>query len=404
MTKISRRALLGTALALPAAGAISNVFGQTRTIQYGVLVPLSGLYARAGTMMRVGAEMAIADINASGGIKALGGAKLELVALDSGDTTEKAKNAAQRMVASYPNLVAASGAYLSSFSLAVTEVTERARLPVLTLSYSELITSRGFKYVFQTSAPAGAQAAITLPMVMQLAQSTTGKRPKTVAIITDNTGSSIASVKAMKEGLLDQVGLTPLLLETYTPPITDATWLIQQVRTRRPDLLFFLPTIISDAKLVLEKMTEFRLHIPTVSFGMAIAEPDVLNTVSPVVLEGLMAAVANWGFKGHERLIKRLKEQYHEPWMTQNQISTYGDIWLIKAALENAGVATREAVARALHTMDAGPSIYYPGGRLKFDDKGRREGAQLTIIQWQDGVPVTVFPAQLAMATPRWRQ
>ena len=99
--------------------------------------------------------MAVDHINAQGGIKALGGAKLKLVVLDSGDTTEKAKNAAQRMVAQETDLVAASGAYLSSFTLAVTEVTERASLPVLTLSYSDLITDRGFKYVFQTAATAG---------------------------------------------------------------------------------------------------------------------------------------------------------------------------------------------------------------------------------------------------------
>ncbi len=111
-----------------------------------------------GPVMRHGAEMGVEHINAQGGIKSLGGAKLKLVVLDSGDTTEKAKNAAQRMVAQEPDLVAASGAYLSSFTLAVTEVTERANLPVLTLSYSDLITDRGFKYVFQTSATAGSQA------------------------------------------------------------------------------------------------------------------------------------------------------------------------------------------------------------------------------------------------------
>ena len=49
------------------------------------------------------------DINAQGGVKALGGAKLKLVVLDSGDTTEKAKNAAQRMVAQETDLVAATG-------------------------------------------------------------------------------------------------------------------------------------------------------------------------------------------------------------------------------------------------------------------------------------------------------
>ena len=97
-------------------------------MKVGLLVPLSGIYARPGAVMRMGAEMAIEHINAQGGVKALGGAKLKLVVLDSGDTTEKAKNAAQRMVAQETDLVAATGAYLSSFTLAV-DRGDRARQP-----------------------------------------------------------------------------------------------------------------------------------------------------------------------------------------------------------------------------------------------------------------------------------
>ena len=59
-----------------------------------------------------------------------------------------------------------------------------------------------------------------------------------------------------------------------------------------------------------------------------------------------MTIVANWGSKGHEDLIAELKAKYKEPWMTQNVISTYGDMWLMKAALEKAGKADRLAVAQ----------------------------------------------------------
>jgi branched-chain amino acid transport system substrate-binding protein len=52
--------------------------------------------------------------------------------------------------------------------------------------------------------------------------------------------------------------------------------------------------------------------------------------------------------------------------------------------------------------MDGGPSKYYPLGDIKFDEKGRRVGAGMTIVQWQSGVPVTVFPPQLALAQPFW--
>lgn len=407
MTRITRRKFgLGAMMVLPLSflGMQVPAIAQDKTpVSIGLIAPTSGLYARFGQIMRMGAEMAIEDINAAGGIEALGGAPLELVVIDSGDTTEKAKSSAERMVADHPEIVAATGAYLSSFTLAVTEVTERAKLPMLTLSYSDQITARGFKYIFQTSASAGAQAGIAIPAILDLAEETTGVRPKTVAIITDNTAASLSSVKAMKEGgLLADNNLELVVDEVFTPPLSDASSLIQQLRSRKPDLLFFLPTVISDSKLILEKMNEFNVKIPTVSFGTAIAEPDVLNTVSPDLMQGVMSAVGNYAFKGHEELIQRMKERFDEPWMSQNAISTYGDMWVFKEALELAGVADREAVAETLRTMDAGPSPYFPGGTLAFDETGKREGAGMTIIQWQDGVPRTVFPTDIALSPAIW--
>lgn len=389
--------LAGTmlAVALPAAA-------QPEPVQIGLIAPISGIYARPGQVMQMGAELGVEDVNAAGGISCLDGAPLELVVIDSGDSVEKATNAAQRMVADYPDLVGATGSYLSSFTLAVTEVTERANLPVLTLSYSDLITERGFHNIFQTSATSGAQASIALPIIMDLAEASSGERPQTVAIITDNTAASLSSVERMKGGLLDDLGLEVVMEETFTPPLADATSLVQQIRTSQPDLLFFLPTVISDANLILQKMQEFRVDVPTISFGIAIAEPEVLNVMDADLLEGVMSAVANWGVRGQEDLIQRLHDVYGEPWMTQNAVSTYGDMWIFKAALEAACSRNREDVAEALRNLDGGPSQYYPGGTISFDEMGRREGASLTIIQWQNGVPVTIFPEDLAVAEPMW--
>ena len=400
---MTRRTVLTGAAAVGLTGVARAQ--QPSEVKVGLIVPLSGIYTRPGQVMKMGAEMGVEHINAQGGIKALGGAKLKLVVIDCGDTTEKAKNAAQRMVAQETDLVAATGSYLSSFTLAVTEVTERAQLPMLTLSYSDLLTERGFKYIFQTAAPASRQSELGLPELMKLAEAASGKRPKTVAMIMDNTATSVATAKALKEKIFAQEGLQLVVEEVWTPPLADATPLIQKVRSARPDLLLFMPNAVSDAKLGLEKINEFGLgqgKIPTISFGIAIAEPDMLQTVSAELLQGVLTCVASWGAKGHEALIAELKSRYNEPWMTQNAISTYGDMWLIKDALEKAGKADRVAVGEALRTMDGGPSKYYPLGEMKFDEKGRRVGAGMTIVQWQKGVPVTVFPPQLALAEPFW--
>ena len=90
---MTRRTLVSGAAAMGIATAARAQ--APADVKVGLIVPLSGLYARPGAVMKMGAEMGIADINAAGGIKALGGAKLQLVALDCGDTVEKSKNAAQ---------------------------------------------------------------------------------------------------------------------------------------------------------------------------------------------------------------------------------------------------------------------------------------------------------------------
>ena len=78
------------------------------------------------------------------------------------------------MVAQETEVIGCTGAWLSSFTLAVTEVTERAELPCLTLSYSDQITARGFHYIFQTSPTGDEQAKQALPTIIQLAQAATG--------------------------------------------------------------------------------------------------------------------------------------------------------------------------------------------------------------------------------------
>src|ERR1019366_213908 len=85
---LTRRTMLAaTALSLAAPRAFEQAAADVRI---GLIVPLSGLYARPGAVMRMGAEMGVEHVNSAGGVKALGGAKLKLVVIDCGDTTEKA--------------------------------------------------------------------------------------------------------------------------------------------------------------------------------------------------------------------------------------------------------------------------------------------------------------------------
>jgi branched-chain amino acid transport system substrate-binding protein len=408
----TRRTVIKQGAALAAGLAATSSLprfarAQAKPVKIAIIVPLSGPWARQGTLVKWGAETAVAEINASGGIKSMGGAKLELVAIDAGDSAEKAKNAAQRLIAQEPEVVGGMGAWLSTFTLAITEVTERAQLPWLTLSYADTITSRGFKFVFQSSMPAGRQSIETLPTVLALAKAATGKVPQSVGIIGDNTASPVAFLKPMREGGLAKAGLKVLLDETYTPPLADATPLIQKVRSTRPDFLFFISTTISDVKLGLEKMNEFRLAkgvIPVIANGAHMGAPEVLKNVPADLIDGLMFSVANWGMKGHEEIEALYKKQSGEPWITQDGLAGYGHTWTLKEGLERAGVADKVKVNEEIHKLDltkGRAADTFPGG-VKFDEAGHRINAPVCIVQWQNGVPVTVYPTDRALAQAKW--
>ncbi len=406
--KLTRRAvtrglaLSAGALALPAIGR-----AQAKSVKLAMIAPLSGPWARQGQLLRGAAEMARDDINAEGGIKALGGAKIDLVVADAGDSTEKAKNAAQRLLSDQPDLVGGFGSWLSSFTLAVTEVTERAQLPWLTLSYSDAITNRSFKFIFQTSPTADHQAAETLPTALKLAEGATGKRPKTIGIIQDNTASPVSFAKPLREGGLDKLGLKLVVDQIFTPPLSDATPLIEKVRSGKPDFLLLLTSAMPDCKLVLEKLDEFKLShgkVPLVGNGAPFGSPELLKTIGPELLEGLLFSVANWPMKGQEAFIERYKKRTGEPFMTQDGLCGYGHIQILKAAIEAAGDADKLKVADAIRHMNltSGPAAQCFPGPIKFDDKGRRVDVPMIFAQWQKGVPLTVYPTELALAKPFW--
>jgi len=396
------------AIACAAALGFSDASpAQTKDVKIAVVVPLSGPWARNGELELKGARLAADQINASGGVKALGGAKIKLIVGDAGDRVETAKSAMERIVSQNPDLSGGTGAFLSSFTLAVTEISERAKLPWLTLSYSDQITSRGYQYVFQTSATASRMANDALPVILDIAKRAQAPVPKTVGIVMDNTASPVSFTKAMRDGGFAKANLKLVVDEVFTPPLSDATSLVQRVRNARPDLLFLLTTNVPDTKLLVEKINEMGLghgRMPIITNGGHMGAPELLQAVGKDELDGVMVIIGNWGGKGQETLIKSFKDATHEPWMTQDSVSSYGDVMLIRDAIEQAKSADAQKVGAALHAMDTtqGAANYFPGPKLHFDAAGHRVDAALVVLQWQKGEPVPVYPPSLATSSAAW--
>lgn len=401
---LSRRALVSSAAA---AWPLIRSASAATEVKFAFVSPLSGAWARTGELQLGGAQMAVDDINAAGGIKSLGGAQVRLVTYDAGDSAEKAKNAAQRMVADLPDVSGGLCGWLSTFTLAITEVTERAEIPWFTQAYSDLITGRGYKYVFQSSPTAVDQAEKALPTILDLAERTTGKRPKKIAIIADNTASSVSFLKPIRGHVLKDLGLTAVVDEVFTPPLTDATVLIQKVRSARPDFLLALPSNVGDDKMVLDKLAEYGLSggkLPVIGNGGHWATPELVANTGKDAVQGLMVITAAGAGKGLEEIERRYMARTKEPWMLQEPIMAYGHIMLLAEAANRAGSADRRKVAEQIRAFDLrdGPAKLFPGNHVKYDSNGRRVDAELMIVQWQDGRVVTTSPESMAVAKAIW--
>jgi branched-chain amino acid transport system substrate-binding protein len=76
----------------------------------------------------------------------------------------------------------------------------------------------------------------------------------------------------------------------------------------------------------------------------------------------------------------------------------------LAAGLELAASRERRALGTALHKLDVtdGPARFFPGARVRFDEQGHRIDAGLLVIQWQNGIPVTIYPPEAAVAAPLW--
>jgi branched-chain amino acid transport system substrate-binding protein len=117
-------------------------------IVVGVVQPLTGTFAVFGNEGKLGAEMAINDINAAGGIKSMGGLKLKIAVEDAGENADSAKLATESMI-SKNHPVAILGLYISRFVMAASEVTDREKVILLADALVPQITQMGRQYLFR---------------------------------------------------------------------------------------------------------------------------------------------------------------------------------------------------------------------------------------------------------------
>src|SRR5947209_13922464 len=142
-----RRFLASTALGAAALAAPSVLRAQGAPVKVGILQPISGAMSYSGQQGRIGATLALDEINASG-IKSLGGAKIEPVFGDAQSTPEGGNAEVEKMNGA--GCAAVVGGYVSSICLAASQTAARYDLPyIVDVGVAESIVTRGLKNTFR---------------------------------------------------------------------------------------------------------------------------------------------------------------------------------------------------------------------------------------------------------------
>ncbi|MBK0401076.1 ABC transporter substrate-binding protein [Limibaculum sp. M0105] len=402
MTISRRSAVLAlSALAIAAGMGAPRPAMAADDIPVGILLPLSGSVAPIGINNRRGHELAIEEINAAGGIKSLGGAKLVMVDGDTQGNPNVGISEVEKLARR--DVVAIMGAYQSGVTFPTTQMAERLGVPYIDpVAIADSITEgRGFKYTFKVSPLASWYARDQIRFVVDTSTAA-GNPAKSVVLLHEDTlfGTSTAEgqVKAAKE-----YGLEVLADISYPKDTPDMTSIIAQVKDLNPDALL-LVSYINDAVLITRTMKELGVNIPIVGTSAGHIDPAYITNLAKDA--DLTFTVGEWNVDidkaGAAEIAKRFEEKFGVP-MNGHAAETYMSTMVLRDALERAGSTDRAKLRDALaETRICGDDNILPYDCIRFGESGQSPEAQLVVLQIVDGVHKTVWPPEVAATKPVW--
>lgn len=372
------------------------------TIKVGCVFPITGNNADQGVFNVDGCQFAVDYINEHGGIKSLGGKKLELVSYDNQSDADQSKAAAERLINENPDIVAVTGAGSSSFVLPMLPVFEKNSMPFLTAQVSESITNQGYKYTFRFGSTGGSFSEYQVKFLEWLNEEYNLGITK-VGIVYEDTewglSNTSGAIKAIEESAKNGSGLEVAYNQSFTANSSDLTNIVVGLKNAGCEVVF--PTCYTqDAKLMFNTMKTMNYGPLVIGGGGGFLYPSFGKELGDLV-DGVVSVTGhNYDIKtisGNETIadIGAQFEAEYGYFMPEQAASAFSAIYLIAQALETSASTDHDAVAEAVRALTCTAAT--PGGAVAFDETGANNSAHAVIVQWQkgdDGVYRTrcVFP------------
>lgn len=383
--------------------ALANV----TAVKIGNIEPMSGPSATLGKQGKAAREMAVEEINAAGGIKSLGGAKLELIYADSESKPEKGVAEAERLI-NTEKVHVLTGCWNSAVTYPTTAVAERYGIPfVVPVSVSDKITEQGFKNVFRIAAKDSWWTKDQFAFLKDL-QGEFGTKVETLAFVYENGDWGKGFATQWKK-LAETAGYKVVLDEPYPSTATDLSPVVQKIKRANPDVLMLVSNA-ADAILLTNTIAEYKVKVKAiVASGGGHADPSFMKAVGKNAQ--YLFDIVEWETDVNKPGAKEANDKYkakNGENLTGEAVDAYLAMYVIKDALERAASVEPAKIREALAAtnLTSGPGMIVGYDAVKFDASGQNENASPVIVQINDlgkGLErITIWPknARRAGYTP----
>ena len=395
----NRRAFLehGAALGAGAAALGFPLVGgaQPAPVKIGVLHPVTGALAFSGQQCREGALMAIEDVNAGGGVRSLGGARLQAVLGDAQSRPEAGAAEVEKM--NKQAVAAIVGAYASAICLATTQAAAKYNLPhVVDVGVADQIVERGLKNTFRFG-PGYRTCAQVAVANLHVLNTAAGKPAKTVMIIHEESlfGSGTAQLLARE---LPGYGYEVKEIVKHANPTRDFNNIVLRMKAMNPDIV--IPAnYYNEYALLVRTMRQQNVNPKAIYsvLGGAASSFKFLKEF-PDAAEGIIDC--NHWFNPKDRRAAALRKRVEAKglFFTYEIFNTYTAVRLLADAIERAKSADRGRIVDAL-AASTWNDHFMPYGATKFVN-GQNTGAQPLMTQVLKGDIRVIVPREYREAEP----
>ncbi len=340
------------------------------TIKLGIAGPMTGSEAKFGEQLKKGAEAAVADLNAAGGIN---GKKVELVVGDDACDPKQAQSVANKLVEA--KVSAVIGHFCSSSTIPASAVyAENNLIDITPASTNPQVTERKLPTVFRTCGRDDQQGTVAADFIA------TKLKPKAVAVIHDKTTYGQGLADATKNRLNGEHKIKEVLYEGINKGDKDFSSLVTKLKGLKVDAIFF-GGYHTEAGLLVRQAYDQGLKAKFVS-GDAL----VTDEFSTVVGKNQATAGVMMTFGADARkipeakpVVDKIKAGGYDP--EGYTLYTYAAVQAVAAALKANNLSRDGKVLADWLKKNPVPTVM---GTKAWDEKGDLKTSDYVVYGWKE--------------------